>query len=131
MQWLIDLIIEAIGIPPVYITRPDPIANDFLTGDFTQDGNWHDLDFSPIVPVGASAVNIQLRVSNTNVIQTIDMRPKGSTTTMGLTVIQNQVANQYETAVVVVSVDADRKLQYKVPGNPFSTITLKTRGWWL
>lgn len=39
-----------------FVHRTPPGGWDWATGDFTANGNWHDLDCSGIVPAGAKAI---------------------------------------------------------------------------
>lgn len=46
-----------------YVDRGDPAGVDKIVGDFTLDGNWHDLDLSGIVPAGTKAVYLTVTLA--------------------------------------------------------------------
>lgn len=131
MQWLIDLVIEAIGIPPVYVDRGDYQTYDFKTTDFTQDTAWHELDLSAIVPAGASAVKFHLKTRNTTVATFMRFRKHGHTGDEYRCTNRTQVSNIAFGFYLVVGVDSDRKIDYYVKTPNFTAIHITVQGWWL
>lgn len=131
MQWLIDLIIEAIGIPPVYIDRGPFTDNDWDETDLAQDTLWHELDMSGVIPDGAQAVNLHFRGVDANVGRILFMRPAGDFTVVGTCFVRNQVANIAVGGFITMSISADRKVEYRSLAPGFTTINFKVRGWWL
>lgn len=131
MQWLIDLIISRIGIPPVFIDRGDPAEIDFGIDDFTRDGVWHELDLSTIVPAGATAVLISVWLKNTETDKFFMLRKHGNTETWSSSVIATQVSNVYFGCDFVCVIDADRKADYLVSINGWTEIYFTVKGWWL
>lgn len=131
MQWLIDLIIEAIGVPPCYIDRGPTLGNDFTQAHLTQDGSWYELDFSGIIPAGATAVNLHFSAQDAAVGRILYMRPGGDTTTLGTCLIRNQVANIAVGGYIAMSLSADRKIEYMSIAPGYAIVTIKIRGWWL
>ncbi|GAI35317.1 unnamed protein product, partial [marine sediment metagenome] len=49
MQWLIDLIIETIGVPPCYIDRGSFFGPDFTQVSLPARAVWTELDLSGII----------------------------------------------------------------------------------
>lgn len=131
MQWLIDLIIEAIGVPPCYIDRGAFGPNDFTQADLIQDGTWRELDFSAIVPDGATAINLHWTAQDAAIGKILYIRPAGDTTTIGTCMIRSQVANLGYGAYTPMSISADRKVEYRCAAPGYTILTFKIRGWWL
>ena len=131
MQWLVDLIIEAIGIPPTFIDRGDPAAKDFETGDFTADDNWHDLDLSGIVPEDATAIAATVLLFNIAVNKDVFFRKNGNVKTFNVSRFTTQVASVLISGDIIVAVDADRKIEYMLETGGWMTIHLTVKGWWL
>ncbi|MCK5602356.1 hypothetical protein KAR91_10815, partial [Candidatus Pacearchaeota archaeon] len=96
MQWLIDIVAEAVeaqlGIPPCFVDRGDPGAADFNQGNIIADGFPHDLDFSAIVPDGATAMTISIIVRSFAIQNFIFMYTKGNVNLFNSSSIWTQVA---------------------------------------
>lgn len=128
MQWLIDLIIETIGVPPVYVYRGDPAAYDFRVGDFIQDGVWRDLDLSGILPAGIRAVHCHANVANAQLGKSVMFRTKGQVNTHNYVDFFTQVAGLLFPEDFIIYTDADQKIEYYVePG--FFVLEFLVRGW--
>lgn len=131
MQWLIDLIIDAIGVPPCFIERGDPSGYDFMTGYFTIDAAWHEMDLSAIVPAGAKAVSMYAIVQTTTAARYIMFEKNGNVNHMMLATFRTQVANQSMTGDLICAVDEDRKIQYRIEVASWTLIFVNVKGWWL
>lgn len=131
MQWLIDLIIEAIGVPPCYIDRGDPVNADFATEDFTLDDAWHELDLSSLIPAGATAVALTGLFINEQVQRLAMFRLHGNSNAANVARIYTQSASLTICSDFVVALDPDRKIDYLFEGFFWSTISLTVKGWWL
>lgn len=131
MQWLIDLIIEAIGVPPCYIDRGTFLLNDFTHADLTQDGDWHELDFSGIVPAGATCMNLHFSAVDPNVGRILYTRPAGDGAVIGTCTFRNQVANVSIGGFIPMGISTNRKIEYMSIAPGYSAISIKVRGWWL
>jgi len=131
MQWLVDLIIEAIGIPPTFIDRGDPAAWDYAAGDFTKDGNWHELDVSAIVPAGATAVLLKYEFQGVAVDTTFEFRKDGNANAYNTAKIRAVIAGVVHYCDCVCPISTDRKLEYRQTGNPIININVVIKGWWL
>jgi len=135
MQWLIDLIAEkviaTIGIPPTYIDRGDPAIFDFLKTDLTQDGAWHELDLSAIVPAGAVAVNVHLTIEHVDVHRAAFLRKHGNANNFGIVGQRTQVSNKTIEKDGCVAISSDRKIDYFFEAPAWLIITMTITGWWL
>lgn len=131
MQWLIDLIIEAIGVPPCYIARYDWLGSDFDQGDVTTDGARHTLDLSAIVPENAKAVNLSVIVQTANVNSIVRFFHPDSTSHLGRCIIRTQVANINMRFVAAVGIDSNRHVDYTFSNVVWTSIGIAVRGWWL
>lgn len=130
MQWLIDLVIEAIGVPPCFYDRGDPPGFDYGTGTITQDGFWHTIDLSAIVGVGAVAVLLRVRLSDNLTNQLILLRKDGNTNEANAGSVRTQVANINNDGDVIIPLSSDYKIQYKTSSTVFTSINFVVKGWW-
>lgn len=131
MQWLVDLIIATIGIPPTFIDRGDPANYDFTTGDFTTDGFWHDLDLSGIVPSNAKAVVMYAYVKAPSIKRYLQIKVKGKSNFFNIATMRTQTSNCALTLDLVSPINSDGMLEYKTSPVAFTTIYLTIKGWWL
>lgn len=130
MQWLIDLIIEAIGIPPVFIDRGDPAAADWSQATLTLDGTWNDLDLSALVPANASAVMLNCFIADNLVGKSIGFRKSGNANVWNTSAVYTQVAGILNQQDIIVPASANQKIEYLGDAG-IDTILLTVRGWWL
>jgi hypothetical protein len=131
VQWLIDLVIAAIGIPPVFIDRGDPNVVDFAVGDFTKDGGWHDLDLSGIIPSNASCVGFFLNLKANAVGKLVRVRTKGNIWIGNISMAQTEVANLSILNDCFCPVGSDGLLEYQASAAGITDLTLTVKGWWL
>lgn len=131
MQWLINLVIEAIGVPPCYVERPDHADHDFETGDFTQDGGWHEFDLSDIVPANASAANLHCRGTSDDISKILYVKAYDYTQTKGTCKVRPQVANQSNAKHFTIGFPVAKKVKYLTQTDAFQYLTLNVKGWWL
>lgn len=131
MQWLIDLIIEAIGIPPTYVDRGDTFPEDFSTVDLVTDGAFHELDLSAIVPAGAVLVLIHCGFSGTSAPANAAFRKPGYITGWNVAAVTLLVAGLARRPDVIVPLSPDRKIEYKFAGPGWTAQDMTIRGWWL
>lgn len=114
---------------PTYVNRGDPAASDFVKADLTTDDNWHDLDFSTIIPAGAIAVNLQLVILASTTQRYFILRKKGNSNAYAAPTVRTQVANGVNDACFVVSLDSNRKCQYKASNIVWTVIAISVLGW--
>lgn len=135
MQWLIDIIIEAviaaIGIPPVFIDRGDPAAADYVTGDFIKDETWRELDLSAIVPEGAQAVTCFVLMKAVLTGKFFAVKKGGQVNGVNISQIMSIAAGVYNTADFTVAVDSNRKVEYYAKAGVYTVLNVTVKGWWL
>lgn len=132
MQWLINLIIERIGIPPTFIDRGDPATPDFDHTDFTNDEVWRELDLSGIVPSNASAVLINFMFTTTAINNAAMFRTKGNNDVYNVSMNLSQVAGIRNGNDNVIPIGSDGKIEYNLCAACVWLIAnLTVKGWWL
>lgn len=131
MQWLVDLVIAVIGIPPTFIDRGDFAGNDFTTAFFTRDANWYDIDLSAIVPAGAVAVLLAVR-ARAGVADAFAMfRENGNVNTENASRFYTQAGNIYFDSCIICALSSSRVIEYRFDNVAWNSIILNVRGWWL
>jgi len=131
MQWLIDLVIESIGVPPVFIDRGDPASDDFAVIALTRNGAWHNLDLSGIVPSNASAVAMVAWLGSPVINRWFELRKKGNINNFNENYLITQVANIATAGNFVVPIGTDGLLEYKFQDGTFNQGAITVKGWWL
>lgn len=135
MQWLIDIIkawIVAEGyIKTSFVDRGDPAAWDYTLNDFTRDAAWHDLDLSGIVPAGAKAIAVFMKIKSNVVGSNLRLRTNGNVNTSNLTELKTQVANVIISFDVVTIPDGNRVVEYYASLAVWTDISLIVKGWWV
>jgi hypothetical protein len=103
----------------------------FQVGDLTTDGAYHDLDFSalPWVPYGATRVFLTVTVQDDAAGSTITFRKNGNSNEVNNAPCTTQVANVPISYDIEVSLDANRKAEYKATNTTWTTINIAVRGW--
>lgn len=131
MQWLVDLIIAAIGIPPCYVSRGDYTTFDYNQFDLDDDGNWHELDLSGIIPAGATAVKLHCKLRGDTIEGKLRLRPGGYVAGEVRCTLRIQVVNITVGAFITVGLSTDRKIEFEYTGADFGPRTITVQGWWL
>lgn len=129
MQWLIDLVIETIGVPPCYIDRGDPVNEDFTAAQLIDDGAWHELDLSGIVPAKAQAVHLILVFVNAAISKLVTLRKAGNVRVRNISVLYTYIAGVPTYHTTFVAVDADRKIEYNIDAGGWILKGMTVRGW--
>jgi len=119
-----------IGRMPGFIDRGDPADYDYAKEDLTIDGDWHDMDLSGIVPVGAKAVFIIGHLQGNAVDWKISFRKKGNVNEIVHSGMETLRAGVERHRSSVVALDANRKIQYKVDDEAWDILDLAVKGWW-
>ncbi|MCK5616725.1 hypothetical protein KAR91_83460 [Candidatus Pacearchaeota archaeon] len=135
MQWLIDIVQEWIVaegyIKTSFVDRGVAGDYDFDKGDLTEDGNWHNLDLSSIVPAGAKAVLIRGVVEDNLIGIEFLLRSHETPSTHNVSAILTQVAFVGMALDMIVHLDSNRIVEYKATNTIWSEIGLTVGGWWL
>lgn len=114
-----------------FVDRGDPDTWDFSDATLIQDGNWHDLDLSAIVPANAKAVLGYMIVKDDSVDSYFQVRTNGHVHAISRSGIRTQVANVFNDGDVVMYPDANRKIEYRCSAGDWTRIYLHIKGWWL
>ena len=112
-----------------YVDRGDPADNDFTVGDFTIDGDWHDLDLTGIVPKGNLPVHFVLFGHENAGNKWIWIRKKGQTNNRNVCILHTQQANIYGELFDFVVCDSDCKIEYKIDASTWGALVFTVRGW--
>lgn len=130
MQWLIDLIIEAVSDYFGYHFRGDPTAFDFTIGDLTIDNAWHDLDLSSIIPEGVRAINMITNIRGTAAQVRVAFKRGGQVNDYNMCSIWTQKINVKIGGSFPIAVDENRIMQYKIANATINICGLCIAGWW-
>lgn len=130
MQWLIDLVIEAIGVPPVFIDRGDPATSDWNQATLTLDGAWHELDISAIVPTNASAILFRGLMRDGAIAKRLGFRKAGHVNAFNTSIMYTQVADVFIQQDCIIAVTTNQKIEY-IADAGIDLIFLTIAGWWL
>ncbi|MBA7655344.1 hypothetical protein ES703_63248 [subsurface metagenome] len=131
MQWLVKLVLEAIGVPPVFINRGDSEFLDFGMMDFDQSPGWKNLDCSGIVPSNASAIAFWFDGFSPTVESTVSFFVGGHAHIPNSCVLIAQVANILNNGDFVLPIGPDGIVQYGFATNDWEFIGMFIKGWWL
>jgi hypothetical protein len=111
-------------------TAQNPMGYDFNVSSFSATDAWRDLSLAPYIPVGTKTV--LLRVIVINSVAGIVMRfcRDAGVSTYNKGQIYS-VAGNYNSADIIVSVDANRGIDYYLENyGTWSTINVTVAGWW-
>jgi hypothetical protein len=117
------------------VDRGDPVTFDFGSeaglGGLVADGAWHDLDLSPIVPAGASHVQLAVTIQATTAIGApgLWLRKNGNTGGYNVAALRVQTANQSIDGRHLLLCDAGRVIEYFLTDTSWSGVTITVCGW--
>lgn len=109
--------------------RGDATAVDFAMAALTTDNTWRDLDLSAIVPKGAKAVLLYVKITDNAAESLLSFRKNGNYAAYNMSTIATQVANVSVYADVFVFVDKDAKIEYRGSNLAFTDISIVVKGW--
>ncbi len=115
----------------MYVDRGDPASFDFTETDFTDDGAWHDLDLSAIIPATARALLIEFDINTVNREKHIRIRKYGNTNAINHQDIETFIAGAHQSGSVIVAVDSNRIIEYNIDAATWTELDMTIRGWWL
>ena len=114
-----------------YVARADVATYDFDTTSLTEDGAWHTLDLSAIVPAGAKAVVLRLGASRSLAGQYFRVAPLGYTQPCNQANVATQVANVINEQTTIMPMNAARTLSYWATSGTWTAIRVCVLGWWI
>lgn len=95
------------------IDRGDIDTVDFSNiGNMTIDGNWHDMDWSSLVPAGTKYIDCMIQHTGPTVSDNIRFRRKGNANLVNSAFIINRTVNLMEFEVVRIQLNSDRIAEY-------------------
>lgn len=113
-----------------FTDRGDPAAYDFTVGDFTTDATWRTLDLSSIVPAGAKAVSMHIKLKDELLSSAMNFRKNGNAEEYNTSTLRIQSTNVTNDLDLVVACDVNRIIEYYGSDLTFTTINLTIKGWW-
>lgn len=114
-----------------YVGRADIATYDFDANNLTQDGAWHTLDLSAIVPAGAKAVVLRLGASHSSAGRYFRVAPLGYTGSCNQANVTSQVANVINEQTTIMPMNTARTLSYWATSGTFAAIRVFVMGWWI
>ena len=114
--------------PWAYAGR-DPSGHDWTEATLTEDGAWHDLDCSSIVPAGTKLIHLRVYVQDDAVYSSIYFRKNGNTNSVAIQGIFTEAVNIARTGNYVVPCDTNRVVEYMASNVVFTDIDLTITGW--
>lgn len=131
MQWIFDIIVDRVkaelGIPPCFITRPDPFSWILDIGTIHDDGAWHDVDISSIVPANAQAVCINAKLLGVEQLSVIDFVPYNFDGPQYMQSISTHILDRENQGRVIIPLYYDKKFSYRV--TPDTEVYASIFGW--
>jgi hypothetical protein len=102
---------------------------DFNQNSFLQDGSWHDLDLSAIVPANAKLAIVSVTIINATAGKTISFRSKNGTNynycSLVAQVAVQRIGNQF---IIPLS---GGKIQFNADMTVWAEINLTVMGWFV
>lgn len=115
---------------PHFHDRGDPAAWDWRLVNLTEDGAWHDLDLSAIVPAGAKAVLLRVRYSADAITHNAKFRKNGNANVYNMGILYASVANIFMMQDIVCACDSNRVIEYLLTSPNTTACDICIKGWW-
>lgn len=131
MQWLIDLVIEAIGVPPCYIRNPDFPGLFIPPGDWIKDGNFHIADVSAVVDAEATAIDVAWKYKADAAAGVLYIKPVGHVGFVNTCVARTYVANLEHNEDLTIPLDSNKQFEYRFSAGLVWFTAFRIHGWWL
>lgn len=116
--------------PVVFVDRGDAVAYDVTEAQMTMNGQWHDWDFSAIVPAGAIAVLLKVNLTDNTAGAMLMFRKNGNSNIINTSDFRVVVANQPREQDMIVACDANRVIEY-LASEALIDVNMGIRGWWI
>ena len=124
---------KGISSPPPkisFVSRGDPNSYDWDENDFIMDEEWHDLDFSGIVPPGTIGVFLRCGINSDTVGDRIQFRTKGNDNTRNRIYLSLAIPSVFTRLDSILALDENRLAEYDVYGSP-TTLDIVVAGWFV
>lgn len=112
-----------------YTDRDNVASVDFLSGDLTKDGAWHELDLSSIIPAGTKLVMLRTLVIGLATIAALKVKTKTNADDINVDVSSMETTGSPKEDTLWVKPDADGVIEYWLSAVSYVTITLTVGGW--
>jgi hypothetical protein len=114
----------------IFVDRGDPAVVDYDQTTLTSDGNYHDLDLSGVVPVGAKAVMLAIWYKHTIPGSYMRFRQNGNSYAVNCVDVTAQVNGIYFSTELIIQCDANRVIEYVSSSSPVG-INVVVMGWFI
>lgn len=114
-----------------YTDRGDPAAYDWTLAELIEDGAYHDLDLSAIVPAGAKAVSLFVLYKASATAMAVRFRKNGNTNANNRGQVTSAVANLPITGDITVACDNNRVIEYFLSSPQTTLCIITVKGWWM
>lgn len=111
-----------------YVSRGDLAANDFSGFDLAQDGAWHTLNLSTIVPASAKLVLVRFGGYSTSLGEAFNVKAAGYTNNINMRSLGEPVANQSAEAREIFEC-IGQAIQYQISFASWDSRFLTICGW--
>ncbi len=111
------------------VDRGDPSVRDFIEVEFSKVPTWHELDLSGIVPVGAVGVFVRIECVGTTLAKTAQFKNLDNINNPSMVYIQIDTIDFLYERNVLIFCDSEAKIQYRLSGDFFTTLSLTVCGW--
>lgn len=113
-----------------YVDRGDLSFWDFVSLNFTLDGNWNELDLSSILPKGDILVRFKLSITDNAINSLMEFRKNGNSNEINIASSRTQVADITCETDLSVMCDSDGIIEYRATNTSWSSIGLAVLGWY-
>ncbi len=112
-----------------FIRRTGVAAFDFQLGDFTQDGTWHQLDLSSIIPRNAKLILIKMLYAAPAAGRFFGLRVYGETYAYNNWGIVTPVGGGQHENNFEIPITGEQSIEYYLPAAGSTTANLVIQGW--
>lgn len=113
-----------------YVGRGDPSTVDFDKDDLTQDGNYHDLDLSAIIPKNIKLLILRLTVNTLEASISGMFRTKSNSNEINVEQFYTLVGGNPRYFTFLLSPNSSRIIEYKLGSASWSVCNITICGWW-
>ena len=114
-----------------YIDRGDPSSADFAVGDLTEDGSYHDLDLSVIIPKTAKLVLLRIEIKIVEGGINGIFRKKGNCNELNAEKFFTLIGGYPRFFTFKLSCNSEGVIEYKVDSGYWIIFNITVGGWWI
>lgn len=131
MRWLIDIIIAAAKELIGFRDRGTVLGYDWILANLTQDGDWHTLGCSAIVPANTRAILVSVGCVHEMAGAGIYLRRYGDVNTSTNEAVRILADFEAHFNQVIVPLSTDLKFDYYLSDPPWERVNFTIKGWFL